>query len=91
MDPLSIAVGAVGVGLVWFATLAARKGLPAAWAWLKAKCKSTLADDLTALKAESEQLLKDLTSLRLQVSTLEARLASIAPAPVAPLAVPGAV
>jgi hypothetical protein len=63
MDVFSIAIGAVGVGAVWFLYIAATKGLPAAWAWLKAK--STAAEtrlasveaDVAALKAATPGLL----------------------------------
>jgi trans-2-enoyl-CoA reductase len=57
MDVFSIAVGAVGVGVAYFLYLAVTKGLPAAWAWLKAKstaAESRLASieaDVAALKA----------------------------------------
>ncbi|MGY3393425.1 hypothetical protein ACVWW6_006016 [Bradyrhizobium sp. USDA 3311] len=37
MDVLSIAAGAAGVGVAYFLYLCATKGLPVAWAWLKAK------------------------------------------------------
>lgn len=37
MDPFSIAVGAAGVGLAYFLYLASTRGLPAAYAWMKAK------------------------------------------------------
>ena len=51
MDIFSIAVGAAGVGAAYFLYLAASKGLPAAWAWLKAKWTAGTAE-LAALKAD---------------------------------------
>lgn len=37
MDVLSVLTGAAGVGVLYFLYLCATKGVPVAWAWLKAK------------------------------------------------------
>ena len=56
MDKVSIAVGAVGVAGLYFLYLAASKGLPAAYAWVKAKWSGAGAEFAT-LKADFVQLL----------------------------------
>lgn len=62
-DVFSIAIGAIGVGLAYFIYLASTKGLPAAYAWAKAKWN--------AGKAKAAQLDAGLETLTLKVTALE--------------------
>lgn len=69
MDVISIAVGAVGVGVAYFLYLAATKGLPAALAWVKAKWN--------AGKVELASLESDIADAHDRVTSLEHRLDSV--------------
>jgi hypothetical protein len=70
MDIVSIAVGAAGVGVVYFAYLAATRGLPAALAWVKAKWN--------AGKAEIAALEQDIDAAHVKVDAATAKLAVLA-------------
>jgi hypothetical protein len=63
MDIVGILTGAVGVGVVYFIYLAATKGLPAAWAWLKAWWTAGAAE-LNAVKARIAALEADVAKLK---------------------------
>jgi hypothetical protein len=80
MDKLVyIAIGAALVGGGWFSYLAATKGLPAAWAWLRAKWNAA-KNEVAALKA-------DLGSIETRVRALEQQAVSaVAVAPAAAVA-----
>lgn len=89
MDLLSIAAGAFGVALVYFIYLAATKGLPVAWAWLKAWWNAGKAA-ATALQAGIDAAHERITALEKKVETLGAAVrlsaapaAAAAPAPAA--------
>lgn len=69
MDVLSIAIGAALVFAAYFVYLAATKGLPAAWAWLKAKW--------TAGKAAAAKIETDLSGLGAKVTALENRVEAV--------------
>lgn len=62
------AAGAAGLGVVYFLYLSASKGLPAAWAWVKAKWNAGkadlkgLEDRVTALESKVVSLAKPATA-----------------------------
>lgn len=97
-DLFSIAIGAVGVGLVYFLYLAATKGLPAALAFVKAKWTAgttkvaQIEADLEAVTGKvttlEQQVLPALQAAQADISALKDLLpkasASVAAAPAAP-------
>jgi hypothetical protein len=96
MDIMSVAIGAVGVGIAWFIYLAATRGLPAAWAWLKARWTAGKAE-MVALRADLDQLEQGaVAEVKSRLDAIEAdvgalkkvtdRLAPAGPAPAPPTA-----
>jgi hypothetical protein len=90
----SLALGVAGAGAVYFATLCATRGVPAAWAWLKSKIAAGGAE-ISKLRSEFAQLAQgavadaksavsavqsDVASLKTDVALLKAKV--FAPAPV---------
>ena len=90
MDVFSIAVGVALVGVGYFLYLAASKGLPAAWVWLKAKWNAgstglaALKNDLAALEQGAVADVKTrLTKAEADIAALK-KPAAPAPAAAAP-------
>lgn len=77
----SVALGAAGVCIAGFAYLCARKGLPAAWAWVQAKWnagKAQLATDLSAAQADIAGLKSKVTTLETSaIADVKSRLATV--------------
>lgn len=82
----SAAAGAAGVLTVYFLYLAATKGLPAAWAWLKANLSvSALRADLAALESGAVAAVKaDVAVVKADVGLLKAHVFAVAPTAPAP-------
>jgi len=77
MDVFSIAVGAAGVGCLYFLYLASSKGLPAALAWLKAKWNAGKAD-LAGLQGDVVDVKSKLASIEtVALNEIKNRLAAI--------------
>jgi hypothetical protein len=87
---LSVAIGAVGAGALYFVYLAASKGLPATVAWAKAKWNAGKTE-AAALRADFDQLEQGALG---RISTLEADVAKLkgylGPAATAPNPAPAA-
>jgi hypothetical protein len=89
MDLAQIAIGAALAGAAYFAYLAATKGLPAAWAFVRAKWSAGKAEvaklkgDLVALEQGAIAEVKDrLGALEAEVAKLKGMpAAAAAPAP----------
>lgn len=81
MDVSTILVGAGVIGIGYFLYLCATKGLPAAWAWLKAKVTAGKAE-ITKLETDLVQLETGaVADLKNRVSAIEAHVGITAPAP----------
>ena len=77
MDIFSIAAGAAGVGVVYFLYLAATKGLPAAYAWAKARWNAGTSE-LASLEADLAGASAKVTALEQgAVAELKAGLAAV--------------
>ncbi|MGA7805601.1 hypothetical protein [Bradyrhizobium sp.] len=73
----SLALGAGAVGIVYFLYLCATKGVPAAWAWLKAKLASASAE-ISKLRADLAQLEKGaVADVTARVAALETDVAGL--------------
>ena len=70
MDFVSLVAGAAGVLVVYLIYLSATKGLPAAWAWLKAKWN--------AGKAQAIALQSDIDAAHVRITALEQQVAQMA-------------
>ena len=95
MNLLSVAAGAISVGVLYFLYLVATKGLPAAWAWLKTKWNASKAGLATLETAVGETTIR-VASLETNVGSLGdsltllksdfARIEALIPRPATPAA-----
>ena len=89
-DLVQIAIGAAGVGAVYFLYLVATKGLPAALARVKAKWNAGKTVTL-GLQAGIESAHERISDLERDLANVKAALAAAKPASAAPSAAPSTV
>ncbi|WP_316172254.1 hypothetical protein [Bradyrhizobium sp. SZCCHNRI3037] len=83
MDISSILVGAVGAGLAYFLYLCASKGLPAAWALVKAKWNAgraqiaSLAGELDDAHARIDSAVESVKAVAQGLGQAQVRIASL--------------